>query len=216
MNTKWGSTSRNRNWTVDCTRKTEFDPRYRSGYTASAGATTSPATQELTGLDSSPKLARQLNPAEVGIDGRWRPATAKNELRVFSAGPGDGHQNYGWCGRGRRNVRPNGRFGKGAGEDPGNGARASAGNANRHGSQHPRVEASQWSSAAARQDSRPGNESRRLNRHSNRKPLNSPRCRPDGERRSGFGDTWSWLSSILLAILHGTAFSRRHCVKTDI
>jgi VWFA-related protein len=66
--------------------KPKFDLRYRSGYTASAGATTPPTAQELTEPDSSPKRASQLNPDEVGIDGTMEiSAKAKNEVRVSLA-----------------------------------------------------------------------------------------------------------------------------------
>jgi hypothetical protein len=63
--------------------KPKFDLRYRSGYTASAGATAPPSAQEVAGRDSSPKPPSPLNPDEVGIDGTMEiPARAKKELRV--------------------------------------------------------------------------------------------------------------------------------------
>src|ERR1700689_1910008 len=62
--------------------KPKFNLHYRSGYTASAGATTPPTSQELVGPDS-PRSASALNPDDVGIDATIEiPAKAKNEVRV--------------------------------------------------------------------------------------------------------------------------------------
>ena len=66
--------------------KPKFGLRYRSGYTASPGATGPRGEQEQTGLDASREPASPLHPDEVGIDAKVEmPAGAKNELRVSLA-----------------------------------------------------------------------------------------------------------------------------------
>jgi hypothetical protein len=59
--------------------------RYRSGYTATAGAATMPPAQGL-GEDSTPTRAGPLDPDEIGIDATIDTAPgAKNELRISLA-----------------------------------------------------------------------------------------------------------------------------------
>jgi len=62
----------------------KFELRYRSGYTASAGATAPSLAQEQTGPDPKPEPASRLNSDEVGIDAKVEVA-ARNELRVSLA-----------------------------------------------------------------------------------------------------------------------------------
>jgi hypothetical protein len=60
--------------------------RYRSGYTATTSAATTPPAQGFAEPDSTPTPASPLNPDEVGIDATIDTAAgAKNELRISLA-----------------------------------------------------------------------------------------------------------------------------------
>jgi VWFA-related protein len=70
--------------TVTVPGKPKFELRYRTGYTASASATSPPAVPEKIASDSNSEAASPLGPDEVGIDAKIDLAT-KNELQVFIA-----------------------------------------------------------------------------------------------------------------------------------
>lgn len=69
---------------VSVTGKPRFVLRYRSGYTASATSSGTPAAQALNVPDSDQQPARLLNLDEVGIDATTEMA-ARNELRISLA-----------------------------------------------------------------------------------------------------------------------------------